>query len=85
MMEEWKVKGVDIYKKHAFDCRCGRHHTMPVGKVVIGPDVARTLPTQLEALGMTGKGMLVTDAVVYQVLGEALLAQWQEDLAGICR
>ncbi|MEA5074122.1 MAG: iron-containing alcohol dehydrogenase [Eubacterium aggregans] len=79
MMEEWKVKGVDIYKKHAFDCRCGRHHTMPVGKVVIGPDVARTLPTQLEALGMTGKGMLVTDAVVYQVLGEALLAQWQEE------
>ncbi|MEG2419334.1 MAG: iron-containing alcohol dehydrogenase, partial [Eubacterium sp.] len=68
---------MDIYKQHAFDCRCGRHHTMPVGKVVIGPEVARTLPAQLEALSLTGKGFLVTDAVVHEVLGEALLTRWR--------
>jgi len=67
---------VDIYKKHEFECPCGKHHTMPIGAVAIQPGAAQMLPVQIEKLKLGRNGLLITDERIYHSICIDLIEKW---------
>ena len=68
----------DIHKKHSFACACGQTHTNPIGETVIRPGALSELPAVVERLGLNKKLVVVTDAMVNDIVGKRIVEEWRQ-------
>jgi len=67
----------DIHKAHSFECTCGRTHASPIGEALIGEGTLAGLPGMLKRLGIGKKILVVTDEIVYKIVGGRAKALWE--------
>ena len=65
-------KEIEILKKHAFDCQCGKCHAMNINEVVVGPQMLEKIPEVVEANGLGRKVLVVMDSMIYGLYGEKI-------------
>jgi|GEM_PF-1010894 len=70
------IHDIDIYEHHEFFCDCGKTHVMPVGEVSIGAGIAKSLPSHVARLHLGKKGLLITDEVIFNSLGQDIYEAW---------
>lgn len=68
----------DLHKAHSFACTCQRTHSSPIGEALIGEGTLACLPQVLQRLGIGRNILVVTDEVVYRIIGEKAKALWEE-------
>jgi len=68
----------DIHKAHSFECTCGKIHSSPIGEALIGEGTLSGLPDMLERLGIGKRVLVVTDEIVYGIIGEKAKSLWEK-------
>lgn len=63
------------YRKEHFSCGCGREHANPIDEIVIGASALTQLSSAPGRLGLGRNAMLITDEVIMDIMGDAILAQ----------
>ncbi len=67
----------DIHKKHSFHCPCGMTHSSPIGMTVIREGAIDSLPEVLEHLQLGKNVLVVTDSMVYDIIGKQAVEMWE--------
>lgn len=68
----------DIHKAHSFLCPvCGHEHVSTIGKALIGDGALAGLPGMIAELGFGTKVLIVTDEIVYGLVGEQAKKLWE--------
>ena len=68
----------DIHKKHSYQCTCGMTHSSPIGMTVIREGALEALPEVLEHLELGKNILVVTDSMVYDIIGWSAIEQWEK-------
>jgi glycerol-1-phosphate dehydrogenase [NAD(P)+] len=77
--EQWSIGEItDDLMGRSFVCpSCGRMHAMTTRKLVLEEDLVDRMGEQLQALGQTGRCLVVFDTNTYAVAGKRLMASLQ--------
>ncbi|MCI8326194.1 MAG: sn-glycerol-1-phosphate dehydrogenase [Lachnospiraceae bacterium] len=68
----------DIHKAHSFPCPvCEHEHASTIGEALIGNGALAGLPGMLEGLKLGKKVLVVTDEIVYGLVGERAKELWE--------
>ncbi len=67
----------DIHKAHSFECTCGKTHSSPIGEALIGEGTLKGLPEMLKRLGIGKRILVVTDDVVFDIVGKKAASLWE--------
>ncbi|MGI6150765.1 MAG: iron-containing alcohol dehydrogenase [Christensenellales bacterium] len=67
----------DLYKAHSFECTCQRTHCSRIGEALIGEGTLKRMPELLNRLGIGNNILVVTDEVLYGLIGEKAKALWE--------
>jgi glycerol-1-phosphate dehydrogenase [NAD(P)+] len=69
---------INIFKKHKFDCSCGKTHRMPIEEIVIKKNALFDLRTIKDRLNLGQNALMVTDDIIDRIIGPKITSHLEK-------